>query len=663
MLIKEITVENFLPFQGKQSVEFSTGPNCNVTIVKGNNGAGKTSLAQAFEWCLYGQAPKDTNLVINAYVRDRIAPGTFVYASVEINLVKDGTNYTVRRAQRYERKEDGKLKPSRHEFLITYKEKGETKQIAASDQRATVNKLLSSELSHYFFFDGEHVKAMRDEIESGKSNDFAGAVKTILGLKPIATAITHLKAPGTKNSVEKTFKRQFDTDGNQDLEAKKQRIDSLEKRIEKCKDELLDAENDEKAAKQNVAKYQALLAQNSESQKAVNDVKRKQRLLNETKADYSSKLSSMFKTFRDGQYRFFTDRLIRDARIELSDEDKISKGVPNVNDKTIKFLLSRHECLCGTKFEDYDEIDNRLRELLNYVPPKDLGTYISEFTKECQIRTEKDLSLPKDLAFSYKAFAETEKRVANAEQSLQRAQDYLDGINHVDVNILRENCNNAELDRSSAAGRVATIQRDISNAQTEINQFQSEIESYSVKNAKNREVSECLQYVNFIHDYLSTYYGKKEGETRQDLEEVVNKFFSTMYDGELHLELDENYGVTVVVDDIDTSDEAWKTSSGQTLAIILAFILGILDIAKRNIKKGDELLHGDTYPLVMDAPLSDFDKTRIGTICSLLPEVAEQVIIIIKDTDGDLAEEHLASRIGKRYTIARVKDYDSLIKE
>ena len=75
MLIKTITVENFLPFQGKQRIEFSTDKDHNVTLIMGNNGAGKTSLAQAFEWCLYGKAPKETNQVINAFVRDHIAPG------------------------------------------------------------------------------------------------------------------------------------------------------------------------------------------------------------------------------------------------------------------------------------------------------------------------------------------------------------------------------------------------------------------------------------------------------------------------------------------------------------------------------------------------------------------------------------------------------------
>ncbi len=59
----------------------------------------------------------------------------------------------------------------------------------------------------------------------------------------------------------------------------------------------------------------------------------------------------------------------------------------------------------------------------------------------------------------------------------------------------------------------------------------------------------------------------------------------------------------------------------------------------------------ESYPLVMDAPLSSFDKTRIARICQALPEIAEQVIIFIKDTDGETAEKYLDSRIGSKWKL------------
>lgn len=664
MLIRSITVENFLPFQGKQRVDFSTDPDKNVTLIMGNNGAGKTSLAQAFEWCLYGRAPKDSDRVINAYVRDHIAPGYERYASVEIELEKDGTVYTISRRQRYSRKASGILdKPGQHEFVIFYKENGETKQVSSGDQKNTINRLLSNQLSHYFFFDGEHVKNMRAEIEHGKSSDFADAVKTILGLQPIASALGHLKSTGPKLSVERWFRKQFDLAGDQDLEAKSRRIETLEKTIARNQEDLENAQADEEAAKENVAKWQQLLRENAESEQAQKDVEKAARQQQAARSAFAARRDDLFRLFRKDHYRFLMERCIRDARAELADEDKISKGIPSVDDKTIKFILDRHECICGTKFETGDEIAQHLYALLEYVPPKDLGTYISEFDKECRVRTEGTSSFFADLGNAYANFSNAAKAIETADAAHNAAKAFLESLNNVDVSILRKNLNTAEHDRSRAAGRADAARRTIVSSKSQIEQLNADIRAYSVKNEKNQEIKRCLQYVEFIYNYLSDFYRNKEAATRSQLGETVNKFFSEMYDGELHLELDENYGVTVTVDDIDTKDDVWKTSSGQTLAIILAFILGILDIAKESDADPDSLLKGDTYPLVMDAPLSDFDKTRIGTICNLLPAVAKQVIIIIKDTDGNLAEEHMKDRIGRRYTIERMRDYDSVIKE
>lgn len=664
MLIKAITVENFLPFRGSQRVVFSTDPEQNVTLIMGDNGAGKTSLAQAFEWCLYGRAPKDSVQVINAYVRDHLSPGSFSYALVEINLEKDGIDYSVSRKQKYSRGQNGGgVKAEPQEFNITFREDGETKAVALSDQKSTISKLLSSELSHYFFFDGEHVKNMRNEIEAGKSSDFAEAVKSILGLKPIDSALSHLKAPGNRKSVERSLKGQYDAAGNADLQSKLDEIKRLEGRIEKRKEEQEDARADKEAAKQSVKKWEELIAENAASEEAAKAVEKARSLVTAANSQYAKKLDSLFRTFRSGQYRLFTAKPITDARAELADEDKISKGVPSVNDKTLTFLLERGECLCGTKFKTGDDVWQHLSDLMKYVPPKDLGTYISEFDKECRVRSEAPLSLPADMVAAYQELAEARNAVESAEKALSAAIEFLNGINQVDVKILRANLRSAEKDRDDAGGREYNAGRDITAWSERIRTLEGEVKAYGAKNAKNQMVTQCLNYVDFIYRYLEEFYSSKEAETRKHLESVVNKYFTTMYDGELHLTLDENYGVTVIVDDIDTTNDVWKTSSGQTLAIILAFISGILDIARDNIKSGNELLQGDTYPLVMDAPLSDFDKTRIGTICSVLPTVAEQVIIIIKDTDGDLAEQHLSARIGKRYSIAKLKDYESVIKE
>ena len=64
MIIKSITLKNFRQYQDAK-IEFSTDPEKNITIIMGDNGTGKTTLAQAFQWALYGTTEFQISEVIN----------------------------------------------------------------------------------------------------------------------------------------------------------------------------------------------------------------------------------------------------------------------------------------------------------------------------------------------------------------------------------------------------------------------------------------------------------------------------------------------------------------------------------------------------------------------------------------------------------------------
>ncbi|UYP01282.1 AAA family ATPase [Oceanotoga sp. DSM 15011] len=61
MKIRSIELENFKQYKNKQIIQFSTDEN-NITIIKGNNGEGKTTLFRAIIFCLFGELklPQDT---------------------------------------------------------------------------------------------------------------------------------------------------------------------------------------------------------------------------------------------------------------------------------------------------------------------------------------------------------------------------------------------------------------------------------------------------------------------------------------------------------------------------------------------------------------------------------------------------------------------------
>ena len=80
--------------------------------------------------------------------------------------------------------------------------------------------------------------------------------------------------------------------------------------------------------------------------------------------------------------------------------------------------------------------------------------------------------------------------------------------------------------------------------------------------------------------------------------------------------------------------------------------------------ENEESIYEDTdgYPLVMDAPLSAFDKTRIHNICDTIPAIAQQVIIFIKDTDGEVAEEHMGNKIGSKWLLTAETKTETIIE-
>lgn len=663
MLLESIKLENFLPFKNEQEVVFSSDPEKNVTLIQGDNGAGKTSLAQAFSWCLYGTTSYSDGKVINAEVAEAIPPGAFRRVSVSIKLIHDGVYYTITRAQKYTRSSSGRLeRPDSPEFDIMYREKtdGQTEHVPLGEQMQRINELLSNKLSHYFFFDGEHVKNMRREIERGRSSDFANAVKSLLGLQHIATAIEHLQSSGNKASVARTFRQRFSEEGDSILVDGNKEIEVLEARIERLEEDGKDADIEAEMARDEKHRYQELLKENKESEDVIRSLEAAKRKVATLKSTYLSSRKDTINEFREGQYLFFAQRLLSDALAELADEGQIDKGVPDITSRTIEFLIKeQRRCICGADLENDLQAVHNLTDLLKYIPPQSLGTAISTFSKECKAHLIHKSDFPAKLANKFTTFRSAEKNVELAEKQREAIQAQFESLNNIDIANLRKLLTQKESEENRAVQRKGAAVHNIASAKAKIDEINKKIASVAVTNANNIKVRRYLAYSTFIYEQLSEFYSKQEVETKKEFESIVNDIFRQLYEGELWLQFDDSFGVTVCAEGISASGDDWKTSTGQTLAITLAFIAGILKIARKNLEDTEGLLAGNTYPLVMDAPLSEFDTKRIKRICEILPEVAEQIIVITFDKDAQLIEEHLGKRIGKRYEISKTSDYES----
>ena len=52
--IKQIELNNWMPFNGKHVIDFSIDNKKNITLIRADNESGKTSLLKGIFWVLYG---------------------------------------------------------------------------------------------------------------------------------------------------------------------------------------------------------------------------------------------------------------------------------------------------------------------------------------------------------------------------------------------------------------------------------------------------------------------------------------------------------------------------------------------------------------------------------------------------------------------------------
>ena len=89
MTIREIELNNFRIYKGKNKIELFPDGNRNLIIVSGNNGFGKTTFLMSLVWCLYGKnMGKLTNYTVKKLTKKEVIVNTLVIVSILLHRKK-----------------------------------------------------------------------------------------------------------------------------------------------------------------------------------------------------------------------------------------------------------------------------------------------------------------------------------------------------------------------------------------------------------------------------------------------------------------------------------------------------------------------------------------------------------------------------------------------
>ncbi len=662
MLIKALRMENFRQFRGTTKVDFSCDPRKNVTIILGDNTFGKTTLLQAFNWCFYGKVNFDQrpDFLLNYEVSNEMQVGESQLVEVEITILHDAMEYIITRSQRYICNGKSVKSESSPIVKVSYKQPdGQIESVKAIEIKNVINNILPEDLSTYFFFDTERVSSISNR------KDVADAVKGLLGLSIMDSAIKHLGEREKKTTVIGKLYGGMDHDGNTKAQDALNRIQTAEEKRGVIAEQLEDCISQINQYEARKEQIDTILRDNqttADLQKKLDALEKRISLEKKALSDTSS---VYLREFSSGALTFFAQPLINTAGTFLKEIKVDDKGVRDLTRPTIMELLKRGRCICGQELCEGSAAYQHLVAELAYVPPESIGNTVRHYREKLE-----SFSRPAE-----RTFESLTQRYGEILRSKNRIQDWEDEIQSISEQIKgKESMQKYEQERTDIRTRLRDLHarkdrlnREDGTQKNAIDSFKKVYDGLTAVSEKNRYAMELITYAEEIAEWLKETYKERETAIRENLETRVNEIFEKMYHGHRRVAIDTKYRVQLLTTIADKEIAAGE-SEGSNRVKNFAFIAGLVSLAKEKIVADNSdsgiNLSSEPYPLVMDAPFSNADETHTANISRVLPEIAEQVIMFVMQKDWNFAEPVMNGRVGERYHLNKVSEtYTCLVKE
>ena len=597
MLIKTLRMENFRQFRGTTKVDFSCDPEKNVTIILGDNTFGKTTLLQAFNWCFYNKVNFDQHpdFLLNYELSEEMRNGEQQIVEVEITVLHDGTEYVITRTQRYTCANGNVRGESVPNIKVSYKqEDGQTESVKAAQVDNVINNILPEDLSTYFFFDTERVSSISTR------KDVAEAVKGLLGLSIMDSAIKHLGDRAKRATVIGKLYGSMDLDGDAKAQEALNRIQTAEEKRNAIAGQLEDCASQISQYDARKEQLDAILRDNQTTttlQKKKEDLER--RISLERKA-LSEAITQYFREFNAGSLAFFAQPLLSTASAFLKEVKVDDKGIRDLTKPTIMELIKRGRCICGQEIRDGNEAYQHLMAELAYVPPESIGNTVRHYRERLS-----SFSRPAERTYSslderYRAILRSKNRIQEWEDEHQTIGTQISG---------KENMRRYEQELADIRVRLRDIHakkdrlnRDDGALKSDIDRWKKLYDSLTAVSEKNRQAMELIAYAEEIKGWLEETYKDKELTIREDLEAKVNEIFERMYHGHRRVTIDAKYHVELLTTVSDREIAAGE-SEGSNRVKNFAFIAGLVAMAKGKIitesSENGINLSSEPYPLVV----------------------------------------------------------------
>ncbi|OBQ08855.1 MAG: chromosome segregation protein SMC [Anabaena sp. LE011-02] len=648
MKLTSIKLCNFRSFYGKTpEITLAGGDARNTTMIYGSNGAGKTSILNAFTWVLYEKfsaAFASTEQLVNKRAISESQPSQPVECWVEVGWEHEGNRYRATRGCRVYKNESDVIEAGKTQLKI---------QVAGDDgkwyfplQQAEeiITQILPASLHQYFFFDGERIEEI---VRSDNKAEISEAIRTFLGVEVIELSIKHLK--DAKKSLETELKHIGDAETKQLLnqqEKQELEIDNINKRQTEINQELecqqiLKKEVSNKLRELSAVKELQERKQSLESQK---DSLREE--LKKTRENFKKVISARGYTVLLSE----TTAKFREIFTDLKQKGELTAGISRefVND-----LLNTGRCICGADLREGTHTHFHVKNLM-----RKSG---SSTVEETAIRMSAQVDEIDKQAVAFWEEADREQvRIQQLRENLNQVelelatiQEQLRKDPNEEISSLQKRLDEIEAKIDDLNREQGANQQEVSHLKTAIDALIKQISKQKQNEEKQSLAQRRINATQDAIDRLSEVKNRQENQFRLQLEQRVQEIFSDISFTPYVPKISEKYELSLVEN--TTGFEApVAASTGENQILSLSFIASIIDKVRDWSEKRKMMMVPDssTFPIVMDSPFGSLDANSRRHIARTIPKLANQLVVLVTKTQWRVeVEEEIADKIGKEYVL------------
>ena len=648
MKLTSIKLCNFRSFYGKTPEVTLAGGNIrNTTMIYGSNGAGKTSILNAFTWVLYEKfsaAFASTEQLVNKRAIAESEPGQPVECWVEVGWEHEGNRYRATRGCRVYKNESDVIEAGKTQLKI---------QVAGDDgkwyfpiQQAEeiITQILPLSLHQYFFFDGERIEEI---VRSNNKAEISEAIRTFLGVEVIELSIKHLK--DAKKSLETDLKHIGDPETKQLLnkqEKQELQIENINKRQTEINQELEYQQTFKKEISNKLRELSAVKELQERKQSLESQKNSLLQELKKTKENLKKVISARGYTVLLSE----TTAKFREIFTDLKQRGELTAGISQefVND-----LLTSGRCICGADLREGTHTHFHVKNLM-----KKAG---SSTVEETAIRMSAQVDEIDKQALGFWEEADREQgRIQQLKENLDQVELELANIQEQLRKDPNEEISGLQKRLDEIEAKIDELNREQGANRQELSHLKAAIDALikQISKQKQNEEKQSLaqRRINATQDAierLSEVKNRQENQFRLQLEQRVQEIFSDISFTPYIPKISEKYELSLVEN--TTGIEApVAASTGENQILSLSFIASIIDKVRDWSERRKMMMVPDssTFPIVMDSPFGSLDANSRRHIARTIPKLANQLVVLVTKTQWRVeVEEEIADKIGKEYVL------------